>query len=88
MKPESISRELACRLALHTQLLAPDAGLPSGKEGATYHGVDVDFPVPAQRDTEGLIDALSAAEWGVQKRLLNICEECLRVCPAHRSRGG
>lgn len=59
----------------------------AGKEGATYHGLDVDFAVPARHDTEGLIEALSAAEWGVQKRLLNICEECLRVCPAHRTGG-
>jgi epoxyqueuosine reductase QueG len=55
----------------------------AGKEGAKYHGLDVDFPVPERHDTESLVEALSTAEWGVQKRLLNICEECLRVCPAH-----
>lgn len=57
----------------------------AGEEGAKYHNLDVDFEVAPGRDTEGLVAALSAAEWGVQKRLLNICEECLRVCPAHRA---
>ena len=55
----------------------------AGEEGAKYHGLDVDFPVPETHDVEGIVRAVSAAEWGVQKRLLNICEECLRVCPAH-----
>lgn len=54
----------------------------SGEEGPSYHGVEVDFPVPQAKTAESLISAVSRANFGVQKRLMNVCEECLRVCVA------
>ncbi|MGC9469584.1 MAG: hypothetical protein ACP5HS_13395 [Anaerolineae bacterium] len=54
----------------------------SGEAGSSYYGVDVNFDVPEEGTDEDVVHALTRAAWGVQKRLLNICEECLRVCPA------
>lgn len=51
-------------------------------EGPQWHGIDVDFPVPQERTGQAIVGAVAQARWGVQKRLLNIAEECLRVCPA------
>jgi len=51
-----------------------------GKEGPTYMGVDINFRI-SKAKTEELIDKLLKAKFGVQKRHLNICEECIRTCP-------
>jgi epoxyqueuosine reductase QueG len=57
----------------------------SGKEGPDWLGIDINVPVPAQKTTEAIVAAVAGADFGVQKRHVNITEECLRVCPA---RGG
>lgn len=56
----------------------------NGKEGAQYLGLNVDVPVPKNRTTEALAEAVANVKWGVQKRLLDVVPECLRVCPAHK----
>ncbi|MFH1477111.1 MAG: hypothetical protein ABIH24_06455 [Verrucomicrobiota bacterium] len=56
----------------------------SGKEGGQYLGLNVDVPVPKTRTTEALADAVENVKWGVQKHLLDVVPECLRVCPAHK----
>ena len=56
----------------------------SGKEGAQYFGLDVDVPVPKAQTAEALAEAVASVKWGVQKRLLDVVPECLRVCPAHK----
>ena len=53
----------------------------SGKEGPDYYGVDSNIPPPREITPEKLSEAVSKIKWGVQKRHINICEECLRVCP-------
>ena len=58
----------------------------SGEEGPAYLGLDTDLPVPEERTAEALARAVSSVQWGVQKRHLNIAEECLRVCPARGER--
>jgi epoxyqueuosine reductase len=58
----------------------------SGEEGAAYWGLDINLAVPEERTAEALARAISSVEWGVQKRHLNIAEECLRVCPARGER--
>ncbi|MCM8757079.1 MAG: hypothetical protein NC823_01190, partial [Candidatus Omnitrophica bacterium] len=57
-----------------------------GKEGPESVGLRVNLPVPEEKSAEAIANGLSSVKWGVQKRLLNIAEECLRVCPAHRIR--
>jgi len=54
----------------------------AGEEGPKYPGIDVDVPVPAERTAGAVAGALIDARWGVQKRLCDIAEECVRVCPA------
>jgi len=56
----------------------------SGKEGGQYLGLKVDVPVPKNRTSEILAETLANVKWGVQKRLLDVAPECLRVCPAHK----
>jgi NAD-dependent dihydropyrimidine dehydrogenase PreA subunit len=56
----------------------------SGREGAAHMGLDVDVPLPESRSAEAIADAVRGVDWGAQKRHLNVAEECLRVCPAHR----
>ncbi|MBU0715201.1 MAG: hypothetical protein KJ964_07590 [Verrucomicrobia bacterium] len=56
----------------------------SGKEGGQYLGLNVDVPVPKTRTAEVLADAVENVKWGVQKHLLDVVPECLRVCPAHK----
>jgi len=56
----------------------------SGREGAAHMGLDVEVPVPKGRTADAIADAVSHVDWGAQKRHLNVAEECLRVCPAHR----
>ena len=54
-----------------------------GKAGPAYRGLAVNLSIPRRKITpEKIAYSLSNAEWGVQKRLLDICEECIRVCPA------
>ncbi len=55
----------------------------AGKEGSAYLGLDVNLPVPEEKSAQQIAEAVSTVRWGVQKRLLNIAEECLRVCPYH-----
>jgi ferredoxin len=54
----------------------------SGPEGPQYWGVDSDRPLPAERSAGKVAEAVSRVKWGIQKRHINIAEECLRVCPA------
>jgi len=56
----------------------------SGEEGPRYLGLAVDVPIPSAPDARAVAEAVAEAEWGVQKRLLAVAEECVRVCPAHR----
>ena len=56
----------------------------SGREGPAYMGLDVDVPLPDERSADAIAKAVSQVDWGAQKRHLNVAEECLRVCPAHR----
>jgi len=58
----------------------------SGRERPRHWGLSVDVALPQDRATEEVAAALSKVEWGVQKRHLNIAEECLRVCPARGTR--
>ncbi|MDO9542590.1 MAG: hypothetical protein Q7J98_09745, partial [Kiritimatiellia bacterium] len=58
----------------------------SGKEGAQYVGLDVDLPVPKKKTAEAVAEAVSKIQWGVQKRHINVVPECLRVCPAHKTK--
>lgn len=51
-----------------------------GKEGPAYMGSKVDTTI-SEKSTETLIKKLLETDWGVQKRHLNICEECIRICP-------
>ncbi len=52
-----------------------------GEEGPKYMGVDHTYQVPEKKRIEKLCKTLTETTWGVQKRHLNICEECIRVCP-------
>ncbi|MBN2582651.1 MAG: hypothetical protein JXL80_06250 [Planctomycetes bacterium] len=54
----------------------------SGKEGPDYIGLDSDAPVPEERTSAAVAATVAHTRWGVQKRLLTIGEECIRVCPA------
>jgi len=59
----------------------------SGKEGPQYVGMETDAPVPEDRTASAVAAAVARTTWGVQKRLLTIGEECIRVCPA-KGQGG
>ncbi len=52
-----------------------------GKEGPEYMGIDVNFKVPEREKIKKLCENLMKVKWGVQKRHINICEECIRICP-------
>lgn len=54
----------------------------SGKECADYLGIDIDLPLPEKKDGAAVAQALKSVKWGVQKRLMSLAEECIRVCPA------
>jgi len=54
----------------------------SGAEGPDCCGLDVDVPVPARRTAAAVASAVAGVHWGVQKHLITIGEECIRVCPA------
>jgi len=58
----------------------------AGEEGPKYLGLSVDVPVPDRPDAAAIAHAAAGADWGVQKRLLSVAEECVRVCPAHAIR--
>lgn len=58
----------------------------SGREGAEYCGLEVDEPVPSERTPEAAAKKIASVKWGMQKRHVNIAEECLRVCPAGKNR--
>lgn len=51
-----------------------------GEEGPKYMGADVDFRVPDKKSADTLAQTLMKVDIGVQKRHLNICEECIRTC--------
>jgi len=53
----------------------------TGEEGPFYYGVEVNSPVPENKRKEKLVENLKKVKWGVQKIHLNICEECIRICP-------
>ena len=53
-------------------------------EGPGYFGVRINVPVPKKRTGAAIVAATESAARGVQKRHINIMEECIRVCPAHR----
>jgi len=53
----------------------------SGKEGTQYYGMKTDMPVPEKKEAEEIVRAVNKIDWGVQKRLMSISEECIRVCP-------
>ncbi|MCM8766950.1 MAG: hypothetical protein NC901_02670 [Candidatus Omnitrophica bacterium] len=52
----------------------------NGKDGVKFMGIDNDFKVPEKNRKEKLIENLMKVRWGVQKRHLNICEECIKNC--------
>ncbi len=52
----------------------------SGKEGPQYYGLERDLPVPKKKEAGEIVKAINKVEWGVQKRHINVCEECIRVC--------
>ncbi len=54
----------------------------AGAEGARYQNIDVNVPVPKAGSVDDIVAAAIGTDWGVQKRLLNIAEECLRTCTA------
>ena len=56
----------------------------SGEAGPRYLGLDVDVPPPAEPQAQDVAAAAASVNWGVQKRLLSVAEECVRLCPAHR----
>ncbi|HON04786.1 MAG: Epoxyqueuosine reductase [candidate division TA06 bacterium ADurb.Bin131] len=58
-----------------------------GKEGPEYMGLDVNHNIPAEKTLNKLCENLIKTRWGVQKRHLNICEECIRICPYKGQRG-
>ncbi len=58
----------------------------AGEAGPKYCGLDVDVPVPQNRNALAVAAAVSKVNWGVQKRHSNITEECLRICPARGSK--
>lgn len=60
----------------------------SGEEGPKYCGLQVDEPVPPEKTAEKAAEKMSQINWGVQKKLLDIVEECLRVCPAGKAEPG
>ncbi len=60
----------------------------AGKEGPEYMGIDVNFKVPGKERIKKLCENLMKVKWGVQKRHINICEECIRNCPFKGERGG
>ena len=54
----------------------------SGKEGPEYFGLKSDLPVPKDKSSKEVMSALKKVPWGVQKRHIGICEECIRTCKA------
>ena len=52
-----------------------------GEEGPKYMGVDLNFKVPEREKIKKLCENLIKVKIGVQKRHINICEECIRTCP-------
>ncbi len=59
----------------------------SGKEGTQYYGMKTDMPVPGKKEAENIVRAVNKIDWGVQKRLMSISEECVRVCPERGGKG-
>ena len=56
-----------------------------GKAGPSYYGIETNVPLPkGEISAERIASAASKVKWGVQKIFISICEECVRVCPAHR----
>ena len=53
----------------------------SGEEGPKYYGINPEINISENIDIEKIARNISKVKWGVQKRHLNICEECIRVCP-------
>lgn len=53
----------------------------SGEEGPKYYGINPEINISENIDIEKIARNVSKVKWGVQKRHLNICEECIRVCP-------
>jgi len=60
----------------------------SGREGPQYYGLKRDLPVPKKKEAGEIVKAINKVEWGVQKRHINVCEECIRVCPAKGEKNG
>lgn len=58
----------------------------AGQVGPKYYGLDVDEPLPQAKTVLAVASTVSKANWGVQKRLLDITEECIRLCPARGRR--
>jgi epoxyqueuosine reductase QueG len=59
-----------------------------GEEGTKYMGVEVNIEVPKDERIKKLCESLANVKWGVQKRHLNICEECVRLCPMKGGKNG
>ncbi len=55
-----------------------------GQAGPAFMGAEVNVPVPKEHTAAAIAQATAKVNWGMQKRHLNIAEECLRVCPAHK----
>ncbi|OGF48887.1 MAG: hypothetical protein A2044_03240, partial [Candidatus Firestonebacteria bacterium GWA2_43_8] len=58
----------------------------SEKEGPEFYALKTETEFPEDLTPEKLVKAVSGVKWGVQKRHVNICEECLRVCKFSGSR--
>jgi len=52
----------------------------SEKEGPEFYALKTEREFPKDLTPEKLAKSVTNVNWGVQKRHVNICEECLRVC--------
>ena len=53
----------------------------NGEAGPAYYGVNMPLFPKGEITPEKVASAVSKVQWGVQKRHINICEECIRTCP-------
>lgn len=68
--------EFACDWAKRYGLVA--------SEGPACYALESDQPLPEERSGKAIAEAVTRVQWGMQKRHVNIVEECMRVCPRGR----